>query len=272
MEDVKKIVTFDAALRREIKATAKLRIMMRLPLCAAAAAAYLLPALLVAMLTAVPADASLERMLAMFGLSLACEVLLLGAIMMGLQYFLVDISRGQCPAIAVVFSPLGSMREMLRGVRMMLCMMFRMMLMMIIPTAIYMGALYLSIGWMERQGAWDDALFAQILMALVTVYLLLILPTLGRLASYVIGYSLLRDDPNIGVWRATREGSRLLRGHRRAMLAFALSFLPWWFAGFLTCGLSTAFGMIYLCVSLYVLADRLRGMSNLPENDSQNNA
>ncbi|MBP3311439.1 MAG: hypothetical protein J6L72_04300, partial [Butyricicoccus sp.] len=53
-EEVKKIVKFDAALRREVKTAAKMRILSQFPLCIAAAAIYLLPALLVGMLTAVP--------------------------------------------------------------------------------------------------------------------------------------------------------------------------------------------------------------------------
>lgn len=259
-EEVKKIVKFDAALRREVKTAAKMRILSQFPLCIAAAAIYLLPALLVGMLTAVPADASLERIIIMYGVSLACEVLLLGGIMLGLQYFLVDMSRGRPSGLAVVFSPLANMRELLRGVRMMLCLMFRMTLLSIIPTAIYLGTLYLSIRWMDQQGAWSDELFASVFAGLIVLYLILLLPIMGRMASYVIGYSLLRDDPEMGAWRATREGNRLLRGQRRAMLVFALSFLPWWLAGFLTCGLSSVFGMVYLCVSLYVLADRLRGI------------
>ena len=254
---MKKIVKFDAALRREVKTAAKLRIFSRFPLCMAAVAVYLLPALLVGMVTAVPVDASLERMAVMFALSVVCEVLLLGAIMLGLQYFLVDVARNRPSGLSVVFSPLASMRELLRGVRMMLCIMFRMTLWSVIPTAVYLGLVYVSVGWMETA---SDELFASVFAGLIVLYLLLLLPVMGRMASYVIGYSLLRDDPEMGVWRATREGSRLLRGQRRAMLAFALSFLPWWFAGFLTCGLSTVFGMAYLCVSVYILADRLRGI------------
>ena len=252
------MLRLDAALRRAVKMEAKARIFAHFPYCIAAAAAYLVPMLLIALLTAVPVDASIGRMLAMFGVSLACEVFLLGPILMGMQYFLVDIARGRPASIATVFLPLGDMRELLRGIRMVLCLMFRMVLLSIVPTALYVGAAYAATAWMDSQGISDMQTIYHVVLLLIGVYFILLLPAIGRMASYLLGYALLRDNPDMGVWRATREGSRLLHGQRRAMLAFVLSFLPWWIGGFFTCGLTMLFGVIYLCVSLFLLGDRLR--------------
>ena len=70
-------IKLNAGERRKIKAIAKVRIMMRLPLCAAAVAMYMLPAMLIGLMTGVSADANLERMALMFGLGIFCEVVLL---------------------------------------------------------------------------------------------------------------------------------------------------------------------------------------------------
>ena len=135
-------IKLNAGERRKIKAIAKVRIMMRLPLCAAAVAMYMLPAMLIGLMTGVSADANLERMALMFGLGIFCEVVLLGPIMMGMQYFCVAAARGQNTGLSIILSPLSNLRECLRGVRMMLCLMFRMLLLAILPTLLYFGAVY----------------------------------------------------------------------------------------------------------------------------------
>ncbi|MBS6546184.1 MAG: DUF975 family protein [Butyricicoccus pullicaecorum] len=260
-------IKLNAGERRKIKAIAKVRIMMRLPLCAAAVAMYMLPAMLIGLMTGVSADANLERMALMFGLGIFCEVVLLGPIMMGMQYFCVAAARGQNTGLSIILSPLSNLRECLRGVRMMLCLMFRMLLLAILPTLLYFGAVYVTSGWIEQQGIEDMQIVMNLLAGLITLYLLLLLPLMGRMAAYVMGYGLLYDNPEMGVWRATREAGRLLRGQRRGMLAFTLSFLPWWVCGFFTCGLTVMFGMVYASVSLHVLGDRLRGISSLNDQE-----
>ena len=252
-------IQLDAGLRREIKLAAKRRILLYLPRCLAAAVIYMLPAVLVGRLTAVSLDQNIAQVVCMNLIGIACEIFLLGPIMMGMQYFFVDTARGRMPGLSVVFSPLAGIRELLCGIRMTLCLVFRMILLWLIPTAIYSGALYGIVRWAQAHGVTDNRTILGMTAAVVLLYLLLLLPTLGRILSYMLGYAFLRDDPEMGVWHATREGSRLLRGQRPAMLAFALSFLPWWIGGIFTCGLTTLFGMIYLSVSLYMLGDRLCG-------------
>jgi len=243
------------ALRREVKAVAKIHILSQLPLCAAAAGAYIIPMVLLSMVTAVPINASLQYMAAMFAASFFCQACLLGPIMLGMQYFFVDVARGHGSGMAVVFSPLGQVQELLRGIRMTFCLAFRMMLLSLIPSAVYLGAAYLSSIWLERQGIMDNQTVMLVLCLLVAAYLML--PVLAYAVSYQLGYAFLRDDPGIGVWQATAQGSRLLRGQRRASLSFLLSFLPWYVGGLFTCGLTTLFGLIYESVALFILKDRL---------------
>ncbi len=245
------------ALRREVKAVAKIHILSQLPLCAAAAGAYIIPMVLLSMVTAVPINASLQYMAAMFAASFFCQACLLGPIMLGMQYFFVDVARGHGSGMAVVFSPLGQVQELLRGIRMTFCLAFRMMLLSLIPSAVYLGAAYLSSIWLERQGIMDNQTVMLVLCLLVAAYLLMMLPVLAYAVSYQLGYAFLRDDPGIGVWQATAQGSRLLRGQRRASLSFLLSFLPWYVGGLFTCGLTTLFGLIYESVALFILKDRL---------------
>lgn len=248
----------NAISRRNLKARAKARIFARLPYCILAAAVYIVPAMFVGMLTAVPLDAGLDRILLMLLINAACEILVLGPIMLGVQYFFVQTARGQTPPANVLFAPLGEARELLRGVRMMLCMLVRMFLLVLVPTILYEAASFFLLRWMDAQGVTDPNVFWGALGALVFLYCLLLLPAAGRAASYWMGYALLHDDPGMGVWRATRAGAKLLRGQRRWMVSFVLSFLPWFLGGFLTCGLLSAFGMVYLCVSLYCLYDHFQ--------------
>ena len=259
MNEENNSMRLDAGLRREIKLAAKRRILMCLPRCLAAAVIYMLPAVLVGRLTAVSLNQNMAQVVCMNLIGIACEILLLGPIMMGMQYFFVDTARGRMSSLAVVFSPLAGIRELLCGIRMTLCLVFRMILLWLIPTAIYCGALYGIMHLAQTYGITDNRTILGMTAAAILLYLLLLLPTMGRILSYMLGYAFLRDNPEMGVWRATREGSRLLRGQRPAMLAFVLSFLPWWVGGIFTCGLTSLFGTIYLSVSLYMLGDRLRG-------------
>lgn len=245
------------ALRREAKAVAKIHILSQLPLCTAAAGAYIIPMVLLSMVTAVPINANLSYMAMMFAISFLCQACLLGPIMLGMQYFFVDVARGHSSSIAVVFSPLGQVRELLRGIRMTFCLAFRMILLSLVPSAIYLGAAYLSSMWLESQGIDDYQIVMLTLCLLVIAYMLMLLPALSYVVSYQLGYVFLRDNPDIGVWQATAQGSRLLRGQRRASLSFLLSFLPWYLGGLFTCGLTILFGLIYESVALFILKDRL---------------
>lgn len=254
----------DAALRRELKQAAKARVLPRLPLCAAAILAYVLPALLISFITAVPLDASPARMLAMSAATYACVIVLLGPVMLGMQYFFVETARGRAAGINAVFAPLGELREALRGIRMMLCLLLRTLLLGLVPTALYVALTAGALLYLDANSVTDPETISGVVAALVFVYIVLLLPIAGRCASYVLGYGLLHDDPNCGVWRATREGSRLLRGNRRGMLSFVLSFAPWYLAAFLTCGVTAIFGSLYLLTALHLLGDRLRTPSEPP--------
>lgn len=247
----------DRDLRRTIKNEAKLCILANLPRCVIAAVAYLLPSLCVAMLTAVPVDAGLPEIVRMLAINFVCEVVLLGPIMLCMQYYFVQASRRRALPLQELFAPLGEVRQVLRGIRMMLCLVVRMLLLAAIPTVLYEAASYFVLSWMGKQGIQDETMILSAIGVLTFVYFLLLLPAAGRLISYWMGYAALYDQPELGVWRATRQTSRMLRGQRRQMIAFAVSFLPWFIGGMFTCGLLACFGMIYLSVSLFRLHDRL---------------
>ncbi len=257
----------NAAVRREIKAQARACLLSRLPYCILAFAVYLVPTLFVSMLTAVPLDANLGQLMTMLGLGLACEILLLGPIMLGVQYFFVRISRGQTPPLSALFAPLAGARSVWRGIRMTLCLLLRTLLLMFVPTALYEAAMYGLLFW-QQGGGLPLGTFVLLWTAVLLLYSLVMLPILGYLPSYWMGYAVLADDEQTGVWRATGTGPKLLRGQRWQMVAFTLSFLPWFLGGFLTCGLLTVFGAIYLFVSLYGLYDRLSGRQ--PDTPPQN--
>lgn len=251
------MIKLDNTLRRTIKMEAKMKIFSRLPVCVLAVAVYMLPAVFIGTMTALPLDAGLMRIIRMLLINLVCEIVILGPIMLGTQYCFVGIARGETPEIASLFAPLGSIREIFRGIRMMLCMLVRMLLLVILPTVVYEVALYFVLNMLGDAADWNMVMTA--IGVLVLVYCLMLLPAAGLGASYWMGYSALRDDPKIGVWRATKEGARLLRGQRREMIAFTASYLPWFIAGLFTCGILSSFGIIYLSVSLYCLRDRLEG-------------
>ncbi|MDR3767545.1 MAG: DUF975 family protein [Butyricicoccus sp.] len=253
------MIKLDNTLRRTIKAQARLRILSRLPVCVLAAVVYMLPAVFIGVLTSVPMDAGLMRIVRMLLINLVCEVVILGPIMLGIQYTFVQVARGQTPEMQGIFAPLGDVREMFRGMRMMLCMGVRVILLALIPTVLYEAAVYFVLNWMDAQGMNDFNSMMRAVGLLIIVYCLMLLPAVGLGASYWMGYSALHDDPSIGVWRATKEGAKLLRGQRWQMIVFTVSFLPWFIAGLFTCGILSGFGMIYLCVSLYCLRDRLEG-------------
>lgn len=258
MGEVNMQITLDNALRREVKAAAKARVFARLPYCAAIIAAYVLPTMILGMITSVPLDAGWQRMLSMFGVSIVCEILILGPIMLGVQYALLGVARDQPQSLGIVFSPLGDMRELLRGMRMMLCMVTRLMLLITVPTGIYLGSAYVFSRWIDDNGIDNPQLVITAVLVLLAVYSVLLLPVFGRMLSYTLGYAVLHDHPEMGVWRATAEGSRLMRGQRRGMIVFMLSFVPWFVGGLLTCGILSMYGSAYMSVSLFTLGDRLR--------------
>lgn len=257
-------ITLDKTLRREIKTAAKMQVFARLPYCIAIMLIYALPALILGLITAVPMDASWPLMLAMFGVSMLCEILILGPIMLGVQYALIGVARNEPQNLGIVFSPLGSMRELLRGMRMMLCMVVRFMLLAAVPTGLYLGAAHAISRWTELRGidSPETAMFALVLLLLF--YSLMLLPLTGRMLSYSLGYALLHDNPDMGVWRATAEAARLLRGQRRGMTLFALSFMPWFIGGMFTCGVLFMFGSVYMNVSAFMLLGRLRAAQDSP--------
>lgn len=257
------MIKLDRGLRRAIKNEARMCILANLPRCVIAAVAYLLPSLCVAMLTAVPADAGLPAIARMLAINFLCEIVLLGPIMLCMQYYFVHVSRGHALPLADLFAPLGEMRQVLRGVRMMLCLMVRMLLLAAIPTVLYEAGSYFLLIWLDGQGVQDVNVLWSALGVLTALYFILMLPVAGRMVSYWMGYAALCDQPETGVWRATREGARLLRGQRKAMIAFTVSFVPWFLGGLFTCGLLACFGMIYLSVALFRLRDRLTG--SIPE-------
>lgn len=272
MKEAKNPILLDRALRRAIKAEARARVLASLPYCLMVVATYTLPSLILGIITSVPMEADWTRMLAMFGVSLACEIVILGPITLGAQYAMLGVARGRKNDMAILFSPLGDMRELLRGMRMMLCMVTRVMLLAAAPTALYLGAAFFLSRWVEGGALQNPYMVTAAVSALLFVYVLLLLPLLGRMLSYTMGYAVLYDDPDAGVWRATAESSRLLHGQRRSMTLFALSFLPWFIGGLFTCGVLSAFGSVYMVVSAYMLGDRLRaaqeGEGRAPSEDA----
>lgn len=235
-----------------------MRILASLSFCAMVMLVYALPAVMLGMIVPLSPDAAWQEILTAFGISLAGEALILGPLMLGMQYALLAVARQTPRTIGMVFAPLADVQQLLRGIRMVLCMMARAFLLAAVPTALYIGEAYAFSRWAGAQGEISLEVLLGVIAVLLTLYCILLLPAAGRMLSYHIGYAVLYDNPDMGVWRATAEGSRLLRGQRAEMIKFALSFAPWMIGGLFTLGLLSLYGMIYMNVSVYILGDRLR--------------
>ena len=148
---------------------------------------------------------------------------------------------------------------------MMLCLAARAVLFALIPTVLYEGVLFLLRDWINGLSLEQAYL---VMLAAVSLYSLLLIPIAGRMASCWMGFAFLQQDDTCGVWRATGKGMALMRGQRRQMIAFALSFVPWFIGGLFTLGILTAFGMMYLWVSLYLLFDRMQAQPKQQTNDA----
>ncbi len=73
------MIKLDNTLRRTIKMEAKMKIFSRLPVCVLAVAVYMLPAVFIGTMTALPLDAGLMRIIRMLLINLVCEIVILGS-------------------------------------------------------------------------------------------------------------------------------------------------------------------------------------------------
>ena len=242
-----------------IKNEAKACIFEQLMPCVAAMLVYALPAAAIGTLTAVTLGDDLTQMLQMLAINLACEVIIMGPIMLGVQQFFVGVARHEQQSLWTLFAPLGEIRGLFRGIRMTLCLMVRMILLSLIPTALYEAVSYVAMQQMVQNGAQTLEEMIPVISVLFVMFLILLLPAIGLVASCWMGYAVLKDDPACGVWKATRIGCRMMKGQRKQMIAFVLSFVPWIIGGFFTCGLLSVFGVMYFCTALYRLYDKMRG-------------
>ncbi len=78
--------------------------------------------------------------------------------------------------------------------------------------------------------------------------LLLIFPGIIASYRYALAYNILADNPKVGILEAIRLSSRMMHGNKWKLFCLNLSFIGWYFLGYLT------FGVLLIYVQPYSLA------------------
>lgn len=241
---------FNAQIRKQIKAEQKQHVKSHFVRSVGVTILSALPLLLIAMLYSfsvlspmmeyierLGADDSAALMYAYSQIMMRYAGLLLlmvvvGApLTLGLMNFFVELSRGQKPAIGVLFHPFSSIRLIWRSIRMQLCLMLRAFLWVVIPYMICMMVMTMvATPIMLSAAAGKEVGAAAIVLFLlwIVAYIVIILLCSARVSVYNAGYVALHDDNTVGVWQATRQANTVFRGHFKDLIVFYLSFTPWY--------------------------------------------
>lgn len=136
----------------------------------------------------------------------------------GMQRLYVAISRDKLVSIVCIFESFSSLSAYWRALKMNLCLRVRAVGWWLLPGA----ACALMMYRLVDVGAGGDAMNS--LFSLVRIIALFI----GiKLTIYQMGWIRGLDDASIGAWTATKQASKLMKGHYFHMLIFVFSFLLW---------------------------------------------
>lgn len=253
------------SLRRQAKVEARARLLERMPQCLLAMLIYLLPLMALSVITSPGENDSEYRILALTALSVVGEIVLFGPLSYGLMRFLLARSRGGDAGLPTLFAPYGDLRAAWRGVRMVLCLLMRTFLWMLLPTALYLGGVYLTSPYFDLSA---PETFYTYLFVATGLFMLLCLPAYAKAARYLAGCVVLCDDADIGVWRATKIAAQRFRGQFGEMVRLVVSFIPWVLLSLISYGAAMLVGGPYFIMTVFRMYDRLCAPQHAPEEPS----
>lgn len=249
-----------SALRKRAKQRALLNILRRPSAVMLASLCWSTPSVLLNILLNF-APVPQERFALWYAALTILDLLISAPLFYGMTHYLLRISRGELPGITEMFAPLDSFGLIWRAIRMDLAVKLRALLWVGIPVGIPLFF------WLR-----SDPQASPLNWGIAIALIVLGVVTGMKATTYYAGYVFAHDDPEMGVWRATREGGRLFRGHLLGLFGFALSFLPWLivmtvilFIPFLTLAFTLlisvlTFLMSYVVTAFFAYADELRGL------------
>lgn len=250
-------------LRMQAKLEARVRLKKRIFPCILATLTYVLPMMALGVITTPNLDDTPQRILLLSAVSIAGEVILFGPLVFGLMRFFLHCSRDETVGFSVLFAPYASVKELLRGIRMLLCLIFRTMLWLLIPATLYVGGAYLIARYADLSTL--EAYYGYF-MTVTGLFLLLCLPVYAKMTAYLSGYVTMCDHPEVGAWQATKIGAACFRGRFADLVLLCLSLVPWLFLGMFTYGVGTLIGIPYFLITLFRMVDRLQQAQD--SNDS----
>jgi hypothetical protein len=228
------------------------------PSCCLAALVYILPNLLLSILSmGIGEDTPLRTKVLLFGLMLVVQIFVLLPLYSGLRQMLLFCLVGREGAWGEMMGVLSSGKAYLRALRYALCVEVRGLLLLLPPTVVYIG-----VGLLVQ----SDAAFYLLSAVYIVVAALCAVKAYGYRGCFVLAF----DNPSLGAWQATKQAGTLFQGRYKELLLFVLSFLPWMLVVLLTMGAAMLFVLPYMCLSLDAWVNELRG--GWPEKSGEKQA
>ncbi|NCB28816.1 MAG: DUF975 family protein [Clostridia bacterium] len=237
---------YDATVRKRIKSEQKAIIIANFKHILGMKLLFLLPFLLIGTLDVLWSWQQLEPLLSGdfvgtiptgSNLTWILQLVIGAPLVLGMMTFYITLMREEHASISLLFHPFTSLRTFGRSIRMLLMLWLRSFLWTLLPSILLTASLIPAvISYSYTAGAPSFAFLAQ---CVVSLFLFLIVMALisVRLATYQAGYVRLHDNEFIGCWDAQREAAQAFSGHYGDLLLFFLSFVPWYLAQIVVCGI-----------------------------------
>ncbi len=148
-----------------------------------------------------------------------------GPLNYGMMRFYIGLRRGREPDVCTLLRPFASLGDIWLGIRMVFCLLLRALLWLAIPVFAFVGAagaMTVALLWNPNSAAGYVGL-----LTLYAVFFIAVLLICVKLTTYSAGWVIVQQDARYGAWAASRDGSRVFKGHYGSVLAFMLSFAPW---------------------------------------------
>ncbi len=160
-------------------------------------------------------------------------VLVTGPLTYGIMQFYIALRHGEGPGVSTLFKPFTSAGSLFTGIKMGICLNFRSMLWMSIPTLAATSA------WIMLAILFSDA--GEVVLSLVSLcvyalYLVVSIPVKVKLKEYEAGWAVINGNEEVGAWNATGIGGGVFYRRFGNLFGFMFSFAGWYLLQFIAAG------------------------------------